>query len=982
MSEGLHFKFKEEHYPNDKFFPWLKSNTALFLGQLAAIASVILFVASFAYYVLGFHAGESHTTIDEYLDLTKQVVFILNIVFCFLFIIFSGHIIYDNKTGHYHSRQFLKLCFGVDESAKLKDAAKHTLTEREILAEKLLIQFKYNFLGYWCYLFLFYSFMASYVGKKYVGEVPIEIITTAFNGFLFVLPYRMFSIITRAKFYLRESLHDSKSIKWIDRLLTGKAFPFIIYIALLGVYIYFIPSANNTNTFIRISTAISSSINLVSLGLLISRLDSKLIGLPSWLICIVFIYAAIQPLDIFLDEKTLESKMFSVFSYVIVLIFKIYFFFIITYLLQTGRLLSYLQSNGILSDRMSRVRKWSFRFNNWQLFWLLFIVGVLQWAYQNILDLNPVIDALNASLCLIAFIWIWRNITSNLKNSSDADIKQAISNEKEKVFSMVHKHRHHAHNGHNNDEAQPLNFYRWLLWFFVVTGLLYITLYIEHQNESDLKNNTYLKTLCKGLSQLLNTGSALMLFFSFVELYLPSVTTEKRLGKRLKIYGCFFLIAITAIGTISYFNHKNYFEFKSGDLLPCELRAINSDSVFVYKFDYDQPFNSYVAPDQHHYQSTKNNSGNGHSKENSEEPLYIKGLLMYNSHPLTKYRKSDTNQLLFKKREPVKYQLNINPYFNNTIVQLNHEYKHLYFEYNDQKAKQVGFSVSDSTNSKMTVNLDTGFLKVSHSGPLLSDTVLLLKEKLVLATNYLAKNEPLKLPSFISIISKRSNDWLINIFNAISGIICAVVLCLFISRLDSKFIGLPNWIIALLFLYAAIQVFFSIFNMDDAEFGIFVTLTMCIALLLKMVFFFIIINLFSSKNIYHYFVLFKELDWRADAAFANQFEFVTYKIHDSNKYSFYINHEMHKVINIDHRFETFEECTAYIMALRNGISQDNQRIFKHDVDKGEAFGVYRLTGKFQDKTLFSKDFKNLEDFEVFTHEINHQLPYCKVNLMI
>jgi hypothetical protein len=75
--------------------------------------------------------------------------------------------------------------------------------------------------------------------------------------------------------------------------------------------------------------------------LLVARIDSKLIGLPSWLISILYLYAAIQPLFIAFDQPTEVFVIIKTGALIIAFILKLYFFLIILYTLQTGRMLNY-----------------------------------------------------------------------------------------------------------------------------------------------------------------------------------------------------------------------------------------------------------------------------------------------------------------------------------------------------------------------------------------------------------------------------------------------------------------------------------------------------------------------------------------------------------------------------------------------------------------------------------------------------------------
>lgn len=106
------------------------------------------------------------------------------------------------------------------------------------------------------------------------------------------------------------------------------------------------------DAFIAVFDALSGVINAVALALLIARLDSKLVGLPSWLISILYSYAAVQPLFmVFSLSQSLVLEKIATSVLIFVFISKIYFFLIIIYALQTGKMLNYLFCFPILRKR-------------------------------------------------------------------------------------------------------------------------------------------------------------------------------------------------------------------------------------------------------------------------------------------------------------------------------------------------------------------------------------------------------------------------------------------------------------------------------------------------------------------------------------------------------------------------------------------------------------------------------------------------------
>ena len=116
----------------------------------------------------------------------------------------------------------------------------------------------------------------------------------------------------------------------------------------LGVF-----TADDWRAYSSIFDALSGMINAIALALLIARLDSKLVGLPSWLISILYSYAAVQPLFMVfeLSQSDVLAKRIAPSVLIFVFVSKIYFFLIITYALQTGKMLNYLFCFPILRER-------------------------------------------------------------------------------------------------------------------------------------------------------------------------------------------------------------------------------------------------------------------------------------------------------------------------------------------------------------------------------------------------------------------------------------------------------------------------------------------------------------------------------------------------------------------------------------------------------------------------------------------------------
>ncbi|HKR07462.1 MAG TPA: hypothetical protein VJY62_22700, partial [Bacteroidia bacterium] len=576
MFGGLKIEFKEEHLPNENFFSWLKSNTTLFLGQIATLASLALFIASFSYYVLGHPAGQSEATVEEYLTYTQNSVFILNILFCFLFVVFTIYMLQKNKTGKHHSKLLNTLVFGKERAGDIEKELENKL-------EKHLKTFKENFLAYWFFLLGFYFFMALDFDWNELVGIKKEILAIAINGFLFVIPYWMFSVIIKSHAIKEEdAIKKNICFKWW--------FPLGIYAALFGAYFYVYHTFGliNIEDFKRISGGISGLVNMVVFGLLISRLDSKLIGLPSWLVCILFFYAAVQPLDIFFGQKDLESRIVETICFVIVLVFKAYFFFIITYLLQTGRLRSYFSSIGEMNIRLENSRKEpdKMSFSEWLtdrkyiLIPLCIVIIFIIYAFiklENIVDL--LINILTLIFCIAAtiiilikkkkIITLGKITLKDLRDQYDYFFRGSNNFYPQKKLSEPD----------GNLKKKVWLFFKRALGFFILLSILYVLMILKHCFYTEEEYKLY----WSGAEFIINTLSALFVFYCFTELFLPSIRNEE--GKRLYMYwyGATLVVIVIGIYFISMVNRVKYHEYESGEIVVGKNMSFKMDTLETFE---------------------------------------------------------------------------------------------------------------------------------------------------------------------------------------------------------------------------------------------------------------------------------------------------------------------------------------------------------------------------------------------------------------
>jgi hypothetical protein len=387
--------------PNQSFSPWLRGQTTLFISQISAVLGFVLFLASLVYYVS--HASDK----SEWLKplTVKLIVDYVHVVFMAVFILVLIQVLDDNERGSYRVKLVYERVFNKKHEDDRGDF------ERRLKASKeQLKKFKRLFLLFWIgmlFLYVFFACQHSYElatsepeGKSVQsGDISFSTTNKSHDGR--EEHFRVdvsFSTTDKAKTLTSES-NPPKPKPLVGFWEVGKqlAFPFIVFsfnnltllfifwcflvlhlpademekdyrkfrngsaLIVLGLTLLFFLLAyikgsgytpDEWKDFIAVFDALSGVLNAIVLALLISRLDSKLIGLPSWLISILYSYAAVQPLFMVFElsqSKVLEKIATSVLIFVFVS--KIYFFLIIIYALQTGKMLNYLVCFPILRDR-------------------------------------------------------------------------------------------------------------------------------------------------------------------------------------------------------------------------------------------------------------------------------------------------------------------------------------------------------------------------------------------------------------------------------------------------------------------------------------------------------------------------------------------------------------------------------------------------------------------------------------------------------
>lgn len=348
--------------PNQSFSSWVRSNTGLFISQLLGSAS---FLAALLYYVTRLFEhhetsspqphGSSQFKPEELLALIDYA----HIAFVIIFIIALIRVLDDNERGEYRVGRVLRRVFGGPQNNLKENELTEDEKKRLEDCKNQLGRFKVAFLWFW------FSILVLYIVFAFKHNLEASDVKHNLEALVVALPFITFALNNISLFFIfscflilydpshaapprDKSLGLWASVKWaINALYKSQRFwPGVVLmtiIALFPLLAYFdAKSDDDVQNLAAKFFALSGVLNAVVLALLIARLDSKLIGLRSWLTGLLYLYSAVQPFFAIFEQTDPLYKNIQASVLIVAFILKIYFFLIVMYILQTGRMLNYL----------------------------------------------------------------------------------------------------------------------------------------------------------------------------------------------------------------------------------------------------------------------------------------------------------------------------------------------------------------------------------------------------------------------------------------------------------------------------------------------------------------------------------------------------------------------------------------------------------------------------------------------------------------
>jgi hypothetical protein len=563
--------------PNQPFFSWLRAQTTLFISQIAAVLGFVYFLSSLIYYATG---AEEHFFLPR--DGIIVCVDYFHVLFIGIFILVLIHVLDDNSRGAYRVSLVFARVFG----AELTEWEHKSLSET---SEAQLKRFKIYFLCFWSAMWLLYiafSFQNSLqlLNKGLLSGQTAEIfsfLVFALNNasllflfWCFVLLYLPgYRGLKRAGTQSPESLEAARK-KLHRRLLTYSSVIIVLLTASFPI-LTIIASPPNVAHFSALFDALSGVLSAMVFALLIARLDSKLIGLPSWLICMLYLYSAVQPLFVIFEQQSPFFDRMKTAVLIVVFISKIYFFLIILYTLQTGRLLNYFFCFPQLSKRadehefsgtVRRSSSWKQRMFSWmsdtrtsQASFLIgmtafawFLLSLLGYAAQGAMGdfrFNPSnvqIDVANLvfiTLAIFILVLVWNTDSQNSEGGC------RIFTEASGGTALA---RNRLEDLQKTSERQEQKFKIYFLGFWGAMLVLYVIFFLDHGGPMKGPPDTFPEAMRELLGYpflafIFSAVNLLFVFCCFFVMYLPAHDEpSKKKQKRMIRYSIFVATVLIA----------------------------------------------------------------------------------------------------------------------------------------------------------------------------------------------------------------------------------------------------------------------------------------------------------------------------------------------------------------------------------------------------------------------------------------------------
>jgi len=208
------------------------------------------------------------------------------------------------------------------------------------------------------------------------------------------------------------------------------------------------------------------------------------------------------------------------------------------------------------------------------------------------------------------------------------------------------------------------------------------------------------------------------------------------------------------------------------------------------------------------------------------------------------------------------------------------------------------------------------------------------------------------------------------VFDAMSGILNAIVLALLIARLDSKLIGLPSWLIGLLYCYSAVQPLFAVFEQPAPVFQSIQSFVLISVFVFKVYFFLIIMFTLQTGRMLNYLFCFPFLNRRVDSIFENQFEIKIEREHGQYRFSIMKHNSL--VYSTDHCSGTQEECDTHVEEIREAMKE--RQSYHRKAQSGTHWVEIKTNGSVRCHSIGLRSEMDVEDLILESIE---KIPYCK-----